>query len=197
MVDNEEKVVRIVKLLNDILKDVYANLSIERIWFACVFTIKLSWQNGAHTVYRSFSGDMIVKNNGEILADFIKEETGYDIHGAFKETVPCEKQNSINKINKEVMENPILLKEKQVKTFSNSCMNAEDERVNHPEHYTKGGIEVHDFISAWSMDFDTGNVIKYVTRAPYKNNKLEDLKKARWYLNKSIEEAEKEKKHEK
>lgn len=180
MVDNEEKVVRIVKLLNDILKDVYANLSIERIWFACVFTIKLSWQNGAHTVYRSFSGDMIVKNNGEILADFIKEETGYDIHGAFTDFGLCEKQNAVNK---EQIENP--------KRY------IEDERVNHPEHYTKGGIEVHDFISAWRMDFDAGNVVKYVTRAPYKNNKLEDLKKARWYLNKLIEKAEKEKKYEK
>jgi hypothetical protein len=62
--------------------------------------------------------------------------------------------------------------------------------VNHPNHYTKGGIEVHDFISAWNMDFDTGNVIKYVTRAPYKGNKLQDLQKAKWYLDKLIERAE-------
>lgn len=198
VVNNEEKVIRLVGLLNDILKDVYVNLTVERMWFkSSVITIKLSWQNGAHTVYKTFPCDEILRDNGKVLADFIKEETGYDIHGAFKVVDPCKKQNSINKINKEVMENPILLKEKQIKTFSNSCMSAEDEHVNHPEHYTKGGIEVHDFISAWSMDFDTGNVIKYVTRAPYKSNKLEDLKKARWYLNKSIEKAEKEEKHEK
>lgn len=177
MVNNEEKVIRIVSLLNDILKDVYVNLTVEQVWFkASIFTIKLSWQNGAHTVYKSFSDDEILKDNGKVLADFIKEETGYDIHGAFKE-------NSINKIKKDEIKNPNRY--------------AEEERVNHPEHYTKGGIEVHDFISAWRMDFDAGNVIKYVTRAPYKNNKLEDLKKARWYLNKLIEEAEKEKKHEK
>lgn len=198
MANNEEKVIRVVNFLNDILKDVYVSLTIERMWFKSnVITIKLSWQNGAHTVYKTFSSDEILKNSGKVLADFIKEQTGYDIHGAFTEVSPCKKQNSINEINKEVMENPIVLKEKQVKTFSNSCMNAEDKHVNHPEHYTKGGIEVHDFISAWGMGFDTGNVIKYVTRAPYKNNKLEDLKKARWYLNKLIEEAEKENKHEK
>ena len=169
MANNEEKVIRIINLLNDILKDVYVNLTVEQAWFKdSIFTIKLSWQNGAHTVYKTFSNDEILKDNGKVLADFIKEETGYDIHGVFKEIGPCKKQNSVN-----------------------------DERVNHPEHYTKGGIEVHDFISAWRMDFDAGNVIKYVTRAPYKNNKLEDLKKARWYLNKLIEEAEKEKKHEK
>ena len=184
MVNNEEKVIRIVSLLNDILKDVYVNLTVEHVWFtSSIFTIKLSWQNGAHTVYKSFSGDEILKNNGEVLADFIKEETGYDIHGAFTEFGSCEKQNKINEVNKEQIKNPNRY--------------AEEERVNHPEHYTKGGIEVHDFISAWRMDFDAGNVIKYVTRAPYKNNKLEDLKKARWYLNKLIEEAEEEKKHEK
>lgn len=183
MVNNEEKVIRIVGFLNDILKDVYVNLTVERIWFkSSVITIKLSWQNGAHTAYKTFSSDEILRDNSKMLADFIKEATGYDIHGAFKEVSPCEKQNSVNKINKEVIENP--------KRY------IEDERVNHPEHYTKGGIEVHDFISAWRMDFDAGNVVKYVTRAPYKNNKLEDLKKARWYLNKLIEEAEEEKKHE-
>ena len=184
MVNNEEKVIRIVSLLNDILKDVYVNLTVEQVWFkASIFTIKLSWQNGAHTVYKLFSDDEILKDNGKVLADFIKEETGYDIHGAFKDISPCKKQNSVNKINKDEIKNPNRY--------------VEEERVNHPEHYTKGGIEVHDFISAWRMDFDTGNVIKYVTRAPYKNNKLEDLKKARWYLNKLIEEEEKEKKHEK
>lgn len=189
MVNNEEKVIRIVNSLDDILKDVYVNLTVEHVWFKSmwstpsIFTIKLSWQNGAHTAYKSFSGDEILKNNGEVLADFIKEATGYDIHGAFKVVDPCTNQNSVNKIDKKEIENP--------KRY------IEDERVNHPEHYTKGGIEVHDFISAWRMDFDAGNVIKYVTRAPYKNNKLEDLKKARWYLNKLIEEAEEEKKHEK
>ncbi len=67
-----------------------------------------------------------------------------------------------------------------------------NDAVEHPSHYTNGAIEVHDFIKAWNMDFDSGNVIKYVTRAPYKNNKLQDLKKARWYLNVLIAEAEKE-----
>ena len=66
--------------------------------------------------------------------------------------------------------------------------------MNHPEHYTKGRIEVHDFIEAWNMDFDTGNVVKYVTRAPYKGKKLQDLEKAQWYLNKLIKRAKEEEK---
>lgn len=59
------------------------------------------------------------------------------------------------------------------------------EKVDHPEHYNKG-IEVIDFIDSWEMDFNTGNVIKYVSRHKYKDNPLEDLKKAKWYIERLI-----------
>ena len=65
-----------------------------------------------------------------------------------------------------------------------------DDPVSHPSHYTLGKIEVFDFIKAWDMSFPEGNVIKYVTRAPYKGKRLQDLKKARWYLDQLIKEAE-------
>lgn len=64
------------------------------------------------------------------------------------------------------------------------------DNINHPEHYTRGSIEVYDFIEAWNLDFTIGNVVKYVARAPYKGSFLDDLKKARWYLNKAIEKQE-------
>lgn len=57
--------------------------------------------------------------------------------------------------------------------------------VNHPEHYTKG-IEVIDFIESWKLGFHDGNVVKYVTRAKHKGNELEDLKKARFYIDRLI-----------
>jgi hypothetical protein len=63
------------------------------------------------------------------------------------------------------------------------------EMVNHPSHYNKG-IETIDYIESWEMNFNTGNVIKYVTRAPYKGNELEDLKKARFYLDREIKKLE-------
>lgn len=63
------------------------------------------------------------------------------------------------------------------------------DNVNHPDHYTVG-IEVTDYISSWDMDWHRGNVIKYVTRAPYKNNALEDLKKGQWYLSDLIKQLE-------
>lgn len=68
----------------------------------------------------------------------------------------------------------------------------EKDIINHPEHYTKGGIEVREFIDSWKLDFNSGNVIKYVVRAPYKGTELQDLKKAQNYLNHLIELKEKE-----
>lgn len=58
--------------------------------------------------------------------------------------------------------------------------------VNHPSHYNKG-IEAIKYIESWDMNFNIGNVIKYVSRAKYKGKELEDLQKAAWYLAKEIE----------
>lgn len=62
------------------------------------------------------------------------------------------------------------------------------ESVNHPAHYTAGGIEVIDAIEAWGLGFCLGNTVKYVARAGKKDQAktLEDLKKARWYLDREI-----------
>jgi hypothetical protein len=59
--------------------------------------------------------------------------------------------------------------------------------VNHPPHYKAGGIETIDFIEAKTLGYHLGNVVKYVSRADHKGNKLEDLKKAQWYLARAIE----------
>ena len=61
--------------------------------------------------------------------------------------------------------------------------------VNHPSHYKVGGIETIDFIEAKKLGYNLGNVVKYITRADYKGNKLEDLRKAQWYLTREIEAA--------
>ena len=58
--------------------------------------------------------------------------------------------------------------------------------VNHPAHYTAGGIETIDFIEAKQLPYNLGNVIKYITRADLKGAKIEDLHKARWYLDREI-----------
>ena len=66
--------------------------------------------------------------------------------------------------------------------------------VNHPPHYTKGRFETIEVIEdivqfypakqAWSA----GNIIRYLSRAEHKGNKLEDLKKAQFYMNRLVDQ---------
>ena len=62
--------------------------------------------------------------------------------------------------------------------------------VNHPPHYTVGGVETIDFIEAKGLNYHLGQVIKYVSRAGKKGDALQDLQKARWYLNREIARVE-------
>lgn len=61
--------------------------------------------------------------------------------------------------------------------------------IDHPSHYNRGKIEVIDFIEDQGLSFHLGNVIKYIARAGSKGDKLEDLKKAQWYLDRYINEV--------
>ena len=63
--------------------------------------------------------------------------------------------------------------------------------VNSPPHYTAGGIETIDFIEAKELDYHLGNVVKYITRSGHKGDKLKDLEKAQWYLNRAINNLKK------
>jgi hypothetical protein len=62
------------------------------------------------------------------------------------------------------------------------------EAVNHPSHY--GGAdnpyEAIKVIDAWGLGFCLGNTIKYLARAGKKDPTIQDLKKARWYLDHEI-----------
>ena len=64
------------------------------------------------------------------------------------------------------------------------------EKVDHPDHY--GGennpYEAIKIIEAWGLDFHLGNVVKYISRAGKKSeNVLEDMQKAKWYLDRWLE----------
>ena len=67
-----------------------------------------------------------------------------------------------------------------------------DDLVNKPAHYNKGGIECIDTIKAATGDqfsaYLQGNAMKYLYRHRYKDNPVQDLEKAIWYINKLIEE---------
>ena len=70
--------------------------------------------------------------------------------------------------------------------------NETKETVNHPSHYNNSKYEVIDIIEEFSKDYSSsnaftfGNIIKYVLRAKRKNG-IEDLKKAKWYIDRLIE----------
>lgn len=71
------------------------------------------------------------------------------------------------------------------------------DNVNHPSHYTQGGIECIDAIKAATVGLTgieavcAGNAVKYMWRWKFKNG-AEDIRKAMWYLEKLLEEVESE-----
>jgi hypothetical protein len=84
-------------------------------------------------------------------------------------------------------------KDKFIKDLKKVKTVTEIDNVNHPDHYTQGEIETIDVIEYLTSDLKgikavcIGNFIKYVMRCNYKNG-WEDVEKAKWYLNKFMEE---------
>ena len=81
--------------------------------------------------------------------------------------------------------------ENQKEKINMQKTNASD-AVNHPSYY-QGKIEVIDFIEDKHLGFNLGNCVKYISRChlKHKDNPVEDLKKARWYLDREIKNIEK------
>ena len=108
----------------------------------------------------------------------------YDEAQAVIGSPPVRKANlneeSWNRVNEKIQ---------RAKEHKETMDNLKKESVNHPVHYNKG-IETIDYIESWDMDFNQGNVIKYVSRYVMKGG-LEDLKKAQWYLERLIQKEEK------
>lgn len=63
--------------------------------------------------------------------------------------------------------------------------------INRPQHYNQGKIQPLDVIDDWKLGYYEGNVLKYLARHKHKNG-LEDLKKARFYLDRYIKLLEQE-----
>ena len=77
------------------------------------------------------------------------------------------------------------------KDIAESAKKENDSAVDHPSYY-QGKIEVIDFIEDKHLGFNLGNCVKYISRAGKKNpdKLIEDLKKARWYLDREISRIE-------
>lgn len=66
----------------------------------------------------------------------------------------------------------------------------EPDTVDKPAHYTYSAVEPLDAIEAWDLPYHLGNVVKYIARAGRKGPALEDLRKARVYLDRYIAKLE-------
>lgn len=75
---------------------------------------------------------------------------------------------------------------------SQSSWQPEPEHVDHPDHYNQGKFEVIEVIEDWDLGFAAGNAVKYIARYKYKAKPVEDLKKARWYIDRLIQQLEEE-----
>lgn len=95
--------------------------------------------------------------------------------------VPKKKKETVQAIAEKIVK---AIEEPEVKVTPKK-----EDVINHPSHYTRGNIEVIDFIEDQQLPYHLGNVIKYIARAGHKGDKLEDLKKARWYLDRYIKEV--------
>ena len=64
--------------------------------------------------------------------------------------------------------------------------------VNHPKHYTSHPSGVECIQVTEHMSFNLGNAVKYIWRSDLKGKEIEDLRKARWYIDREIERLIKE-----
>lgn len=84
-----------------------------------------------------------------------------------------------------LLRNKTLEQEGQRELFQLPPMKTID-AVNHPPHYTQSDIEPIDVIESWGLGFHLGNALKYIARCDHKGRPVEDLEKARWYLDREI-----------
>lgn len=94
------------------------------------------------------------------------------------------KVETLKKVSHELQKEEVAKQEiiatitKHIEAKPAKVSNIEHDAVNHPSHYTRGNIEVIDFIEDQQLPYHLGNVVKYVARAGYKGDKVEDLKKS-------------------
>ena len=109
--------------------------------------------------------------------------------------------NEWNKVQKKFkkdeadLDNSYHARQEMLNDLAKNQVRLVDDRVNSPSHYTSGKQEVIDIIESAIKDAPSpifgllqGQVLKYMLRVWLKDNPLEDLKKARWYLDRLIEQ---------
>jgi hypothetical protein len=135
-----------------------------------------------------------IKKNSNAKAKEIAQAVGVPINSVYQIAYKVRKQmrEGMNKVPMTALSTKPAARKyakgmKVIATYtSNKSIYSKADMVNHPPHYKAGGIETIDFIEAKNLGYNLGNVVKYVSRADLKGNKLEDLQKAKWYLDRAI-----------
>lgn len=122
-----------------------------------------------------------IKKNPKAKAKEVSQATGVSVSGVYQ--IVHKAKAAATKASKPMKVIAISTSNKPI--LPKSLKDAFD-MVNHPPHYKAGGIETIDFIEAKNLGYHLGNVVKYVSRADLKGAKLEDLQKAKWYLDRAI-----------
>jgi len=125
-----------------------------------------------------------IRKNPNMSPKRIAEELGtnvdvvYYARGTMRKKKPKSKQ----------LELPLEVRRERAKIRLQGTVdrNPEVDMVNSPPHYTAGGVETIDFIEAKNLNYNLGNAVKYITRAGLKGDRVEDLKKAKWYIEREI-----------
>lgn len=100
-------------------------------------------------------------------------DLSFDLQNALQDT---QFDDIIEKVNRHTL----------YSNYKEQDMKENQEAVNHPTHYNMGKIEVIDYIEDHNFNFNLGNAIKYISRCEHKGKKVEDLKKAVWYIKREI-----------
>lgn len=140
----------------------------------------------------------LIKRNDDKIKELMKKKGIASI-----DDIESVLQDSFGNVLDILPKRPDILEELKMKEHGesfNSCRARNGlDMVNHPKHYkAKNGMEVIDVIEAFTANLEgyeathTGHVIRYICRWKEKNG-LEDLRKAQWYLNRLIENIEKNK----
>jgi hypothetical protein len=136
-----------------------------------------------------------IRKNPNAKAREVAKAVGVSINSVYQCTYNAKKKAKSLPMTALAPVNRVPLKRgrpiKKTILFATSNKSIKADNVNHPPHYKAGGIETIDFIEAKSLNYNLGNVVKYITRADLKGSKLEDLQKAQWYLNREIKNLSK------
>lgn len=135
---------------------------------------------------RGFGGSVLSENNFDDLAMLVSNKE-------FKNLLYIvETQLTTEEIPDSILYKFEVFDLHRLGDFKKVVLSAGTEAVNHPIHY--GGqdnpYEVIKVIEAWGLDFTLGNTVKYIARAGKKDSELQDLKKAKFYLERGIAKLE-------